>query len=263
MFASIDSPAPEVPEGVEEHRTGTPANEVETHDLAQECNAAETHGRGGHRRETKSGADDEASLVAAARAGDTQAFGALVDRHRGACMRRAMLMMRNKCDAEDEVQNALWKAFGRLDQFRAEGSFGAWLSRIVENQCLMRIRERRNCRFVYLDEPADADVKIELVGQTADPEDQLGSDEVLSLVRREVSKIPRLLRTVMLMRDLNENPIPAIADELGLTIPAAKSRLMRARMELRSRVSKHCGRKGPGTLIQMRRNPVTAYTRAG
>jgi len=64
------------------------------------------------------------------------------------------------------------------------------------------------------------------------------------------------------MRDLDQIPMPDVAVRLGLSVPAAKSRLMRARMELRSRISKHCGRKGPGTLIQMARYSRTAYARA-
>jgi RNA polymerase sigma-70 factor (ECF subfamily) len=67
----------------------------------------------------------------------------------------------------------------------------------------------------------------------------------------------------MLLRDLDQMPMPDVAGRLGLSIPAAKSRLMRARMELRSRIMKHCGRKGAGTLIQMARYSQTAYTRAG
>jgi RNA polymerase sigma-70 factor, ECF subfamily len=204
----------------------------------------------------------EAELVASAKNGDSEAFGELIQRHRKTCLKRAMMMIRNHSDAEDEVQNAFWKAFQRLDQFRGEGSFAAWLGRIVENQCLMRIRESRNSRFVYLDEPNDANVRIELVGQSADPEDQVGVEEVINLLRREVSRIPPLLRNVMLLRDLDQLPIPDVAGRLGLSIPAAKSRLMRARLELRSRISKHCGRKGPGTLIQMARYSQAAYTRA-
>jgi RNA polymerase sigma-70 factor, ECF subfamily len=205
----------------------------------------------------------EEVLVAAARNGDARAFGELIERHRGVCLKRAMLMMRNRSDAEDEVQNAFWKAFERLDQFRGEGTFGAWLSRIVENQCLMRIREQRNFRFVYLDEPTESNIRIELVGQVADPEDEFGFDEVMSLLRREVSRIPPLLREVMLLRDLDQLSMPDVALRLGLSIPAAKSRLARARTELRSRVAKHCGRKGPGTLMEMARYPQPAYTRAG
>jgi RNA polymerase sigma-70 factor (ECF subfamily) len=186
----------------------------------------------------------------------------LVERHRKSCLKRATTMVRNRSDAEDEVQAAFWKAFQRLDQFRAEGSFAAWLGRIVENQCLMRIRESRNARFEYLDESSDANLRIELVGQSANPEDQVGKEEVVQLLRREVSRIPPLLRHVMLLRDLDQMPMPDVAGRLGLSIPAAKSRLMRARTELRSRIMKHCGRKGAGTLIEMARYTQTAYTRA-
>lgn len=212
--------------------------------------------------ETDSAGVLEDVLVAAARCGDVRAFGELVERHRSACLKRAMLMIRNRSDAEDEVQNAFWKAFQRLDQFRGEGSFAAWLSRIVENQCLMRIREERNSRFVYLDESTESNVRMELVGQIADPEDQLGLDEVVSLLRREVSRIPPLLRNVMLLRDLDQLSMPEVALRLGLSVPAAKSRLMRARMELRCRITKHCGRKGAGTLMQAARYSQAAYTRA-
>src|SRR5215467_710897 len=205
----------------------------------------------------------EEQLVAAARNGDDEAFGELTQRYRNSCLKRAMLMIRNRSDAEDEVQNAFWKAFQRLDQFRGEGTFAAWLSRIVENQCLMRIREARNSHFVYLDEPSESNVRIELVGQASGPEDQLGTEEVIHLLRREISRIPPLLRHVMLLRDLDQMSMPDVAVQLGLSVPAAKSRLMRARMELRSRLTKHCGRKGPATLLYMARYSQAAYTRAG
>jgi RNA polymerase sigma-70 factor, ECF subfamily len=204
----------------------------------------------------------EDDLIAAAKNGDAQAFGELIERHRSACLKRAMHMIRNRDDAEDEVQTTFWKAFERLEQFRGEGSFGGWLSRILENQCLMRIRESRNARFVYLDESTDADIRIELVGQSRSPEDEFGAKEVVKLMRREISRIPPLFRNVMLLRDLSQLPMPDVALQLGVSIPAAKSRLMRARAELRSRVSKHCGRKGSGTLIHMARHSQTAYTRA-
>lgn len=204
----------------------------------------------------------ESALIERAKRGDLAAFGELTQRHRPACLKRAIMIIRNRGDAEDEVQNAFWKAFQHLEQFRGEGTFAAWLGRILENQCLMRIRESRNSRFVYLDETSDSDVRIELVGQSAGPEDQLGVDEVIELLHREVSRIPPLLRNVMLLRDLEQMPMPDVAVRLGLSIPAAKSRLMRARQELRSRIAKHCGCKGPGTLIQMSRYSQVALTRA-
>lgn len=208
------------------------------------------------------GTTSEQTLVAAARNGDTVAFGELIERHRKECLKRAMMMIRNRSDAEDEVQNAFCKAFQRLEQFRGEGPFAAWLGRILENQCLMRIREARNSRFVYLDEANESNVRIELVGQSADPEEQVGTDEVIGLLRREVSRIPPLLRNAMLLRDLNQMPMPDVATKLHVSIPAAKSRLMRARLELKSRIAKHCGKKGPGTLLQMPQRSSSAYTRA-
>src|SRR5262245_6884431 len=63
----------------------------------------------------------EEALVQLARQGDLEAFGILIQRHHNACLKRAMLMIRNRSDAEDEVQNAYWKAFQRLEQFRGEG----------------------------------------------------------------------------------------------------------------------------------------------
>ena len=204
----------------------------------------------------------EAELVERARSGDDLAFGQLVQRHHSACLKRAILMLRNSSDAEDEVQNAFWKAFQCIDQFRGEGSFAAWLGRIVENQCLMHLRHERNARYVYLDEPTESNVRMELVGQMGDPEDELGWGEVVKLLRREVSRIPPLLRHVMLLRDLEQLSMPDVAARLGLSVPAAKSRLMRARVELRARVAKHCGRKGQGTLMQRARYSQAAYARA-
>lgn len=203
----------------------------------------------------------EQMLVAAARNGDMAAFGELIERHRNDCLRRAMLMVHNRGDAEDEVQNAFWKAYQRLDQYRGDGSFSAWLSRIVENQCLMRLREQRYLHFVCLDQSADNHRGMELVGQSANPEDDLGLKEVAQLLRREVLRIPPLLRHAIILRDLDQMNMNDVAVQLGVSLPAAKSRLMRAREELRSRIRKHCGRKGAGTLTQTSRYSRSAFKR--
>lgn len=204
--------------------------------------------------------DDE--LVARLLQGQTEAFGELIGRHYSTCLKRATFMIRNRSEAEDEVQNACCKAFQHLDQYRGEGTFSAWLGRIVENQCLMRMREERKSQFVYLDEASESNVRLELVGQMPNPEDELGEEQVVSLVRREICLIPPLLRTVMLLRDVQQLPMPEVAAQLGLSVPAAKSRLMRARAELRHRVAKHCGPKGCETLIQRSKYKQVAYCRA-
>lgn len=203
----------------------------------------------------------EQALLLAARDGDMNAFGELIKRHRSACLRRASHMLRNRTDAEDEVQNALWKAYQRLDQYRGEGTFSAWLTRIVENQCLMRLRGQGHSNYVCLDESSGMKPGVELVAQLTNPEDDLGLKEVVSLLRREVLRIPPLLRHAIILRDLNQLAINEVAVRLGVSVPAAKSRVMRAREELRLRIRKHCGRKGPGTLMQMAPQTRTALKR--
>jgi len=190
------------------------------------------------------------------------AFGTLANRHRSACIRLASLMLRNRGDAEDEVQNALWKAFQRLDQYRGDGSFACWLTRIVETQCLMRLRDQRHSRSISLDESSESKPTVELVAQSDNPEDMLGVQEVISLLRQEILRIPPLLRNAMIMRDLDQLGISDVAIRLGVSVPAAKSRLIRAREELRCRIRKHCGRKGAGTLMHTTQHSQIAFRRA-
>lgn len=190
------------------------------------------------------------------------AFDELIQRHRDTCLRRALQIMRNRSDAEDAVQSAFRKAFQHREQFQGTGTFAAWLSRIVENECLMRIREERSARLVSLDNPAQSNIRLELVGPTMNPEDQLGWEEVVTVLRKEMLGMPPLFRNIMLLHDREQLPMPDVAQRLGVSVPAAKSRLLRARRELRSRIGKHCGRKGPGTLLEKAIYSRTAYARA-
>jgi RNA polymerase sigma-70 factor (ECF subfamily) len=204
----------------------------------------------------------EQSLIRSACNGDTAAFGELIKLHYDTCLKRASSLMRSRTDAEDEVQNACWKAFERLAQFRGEGTFAAWLSRIVENQCLMRIREARQARFLYLDQSTESNVRVELVAQMPGPEEELGDQQLETLLQKEISRIPPLLRNVMVLSDIEHLPMPDVAARLGLSVPAAKSRLGRARYELRTRLKKYCGQRGYGTLTYKHRYGRLAYTRA-
>ena len=81
------------------------------------------------------------------------------------------------------------------------------------------------------------------------------------MLRREVLRIPPLLRDAIILRDLDQLAMNDVAVRLGVSVPAAKSRLMRAREELRSRIRKHCGRKGAGTLTQTSRYSQSAFKR--
>ena len=190
-------------------------------------------------------------LVLAAQSGDRQAFEELFERHRTACFKQAMAILRDEANAEDEVQNTAWKAFLNVEQFQHGAKFSTWLSRIVMNQCLMRLRKQRRENLFYLEQTDNPDrpATLELPSVEAGPERELGRFQVAALVRRELGRIPPLLRNVFVLRDLEMLPMPAVAERLGISVPAAKSRLLRARAELRERLGKHCGRMGPATLL--------------
>jgi len=197
-----------------------------------------------------SGIPDE-DLVLSAQQGDDRSFAELVERHYTSCIKLALSILRDKSDAEDEVQNACWKAFEHLAQFHREAKFSTWLTRIVVNQCLMRLRQAKRAKLFYMDDTqlGDEVVTLELRDETPTPEMQLGNREVASILEQEIARIPPLLRDVFVLRDVKELPMQDVADKLGISIAAAKSRLLRARLELRTRLERHQARAGSASLM--------------
>lgn len=189
-------------------------------------------------------------LVTLAQAGDNQAFATLIERHHSSCSKLAYSIVRDKQDAEDEVQNACWKAFEHIGQFQRDAKFSTWLTRIVVNQCLMRLRQTRRSRLVYIEDTATEDSRaFDLPAITDSPEQALAKSELGDVLRHEIGRIPPMLRNVFVLRDVQELPMQDVADKLGISVAAAKSRLLRARIELRNRLEKHQGRLGPATLF--------------
>jgi RNA polymerase sigma-70 factor (ECF subfamily) len=149
--------------------------------------------------------------------------------------------LRNRGEAEDQAQNAILKAYEHLDQYQGDAEFSTWLGRIVANQCLMLMRSQRRARFVYLDEvPSDVKpVPVQLPANDPDPEGALAYSQLSQTLRSEVRRIPPLMRSVMVLRDLQGLPMNSVAEQLGISVSAAKSRLVRARAELRLRMRRH------------------------
>ncbi|BDC51803.1 RNA polymerase sigma factor [Bryobacterales bacterium F-183] len=191
--------------------------------------------------------DDQ--LVTRSQGGDQAAFEELVRRHENTCIKLAVSILRDAAEAEDEVQNSLWKAYSRIHQFQQDSKFSTWLSRIVVNQCLMRLRKAKRARLLHLDEPWNSESAstlngLELPDQDPNPEHDLAGREIKEVLHKEVSRIPPALRKVLELRDVQELPMPEVASRLGISAPAAKSRLLRARQELRNRMRKHKGSEG-------------------
>ncbi|HYP09232.1 MAG TPA: sigma-70 family RNA polymerase sigma factor [Bryobacteraceae bacterium] len=193
---------------------------------------------------------EDEGLVILAQQGDNAAFAQLVERHYGACLKLAKSILRDKEDAEDEVQNACWKAYEHIGQFQRDAKFSTWLTRIVVNQCLMRLRQQRRQKMVYVEDTVGEETRVmDLPCERVSPEAEFGQSQVAQVLRKEIRCIPPLLRNVFLLRDVEQLPMEDVAHKLGISVAAAKSRLLRARLEIRHRLRKHEGRLGPATLL--------------
>jgi RNA polymerase sigma-70 factor (ECF subfamily) len=198
--------------------------------------------------------DSDASddfLVEQCKAGDQSAFDELMRRYHAAALKVALSIVRDRQDAEDEVQNAFWKAFEHIGQFNKDAKFSTWLTRIVVNQCLMKLRRMRRTRYTYIDDVMVGEeiVSLDLKDSRQTPEQALGRAEIANVLYDEIRRTPPLLRNVFLLRDVEQRPMPEVAEVLGVSVAAAKSRLLRARAELRNRMRRHYGEIGPATLI--------------
>jgi RNA polymerase sigma-70 factor (ECF subfamily) len=190
------------------------------------------------------------SLVERATQGSGEAFGELARRSYHASLKLAQSILRDRQEAEDEVQNAYLKAYTRLEQFQHNAKFTTWMTRIVVNQCLMRLRQRRRANLAYLDDAAPGEERRipEPAEAGLTPEQSLARVELSGLLRREIARIPPMLRHAFVLREIQELPMTEVAARLGISVAAAKSRLLRARAELRERLRKHTGRMGEATL---------------
>src|SRR5689334_412691 len=134
-------------------------------------------------------ADDE--LVHLCQRGDNPAFAELMKRHHAGAMKLALSIVRDNQDAEDEVQNAFWKAYEHIQQFQHDSKFSTWLTRIVVNQCLMRLRRGKRARFQYIDDMLVGDevLTLELQDGAPNPEGELGRREICEVLRQEIRRI--------------------------------------------------------------------------
>ncbi len=185
---------------------------------------------------------EELTLVNAARGGDIGAFEQLVRRYDRNVFRIAQHITQNREDAEDVVQDAFLKAFQNLEQFQGQSKFYTWLVRIAVNEALMRLRRRRPERMVSLDEDIQTGedaIPREVADWAPNPEQLYKQAELRDILQRTIQGLPSSFRTVFVLRDVEGLSTEETADALGLSIPAVKSRLLRARLQLRERLTKY------------------------
>jgi RNA polymerase sigma-70 factor (ECF subfamily) len=185
---------------------------------------------------------DELALVQAAKKGDLDAFSSLVRRYDRNIFRIAQHITHHEEDAQDVVQDAFLKAYQNLEQFQGNSRFYTWLVRIAVNEALMKLRKRRNEKTVSLDEDVeteDGSIPREVADWSPNPEQLYGKSELGDILKKTIQGLPPGFRTVFVLRDVEGLSTEETADMLGLSVPAVKSRLLRARLQLRERLARY------------------------
>jgi len=183
-------------------------------------------------------------LVKKSQKGDYPSFEELVKRYEKKIYNLAYRIMGNKEDASDVLQETFLQAFKKLATFKGKAKFSTWLYRIAVNICLMRKRKGKKMETVSLDVPIltkkEDEIKRELRDDWSEnPLATLENKEVKKTLSEAIDSLPEEYRTVFLLRGLNGLSNEEVAEVLKISLPAVKSRLHRARLFLRDRLSQY------------------------
>ncbi len=185
---------------------------------------------------------NEVTLVAEAQAGNAEAFTTLVNQYDRNIYRLALNITGNQADAEDVLQETFLKAYTRLRLFQGHSRFYTWLVRIAINEALMELRRRRAGRSIPLDQPIETgedELPREIEGWDENPEELYAQQELREILAEALERLEPAFRSVFVLRDVEDLSTAETAALLNLSVSAVKSRLMRARLELRERLNKY------------------------
>lgn len=191
---------------------------------------------------TETAIQDDRALLNRAQAGDISAFEELVGRHQDRVYGLALRMTRSEPDAAEIAQDTFLSAYQHLPEFRGEAAFGSWVHRIAANNALMRLRHQRVLEVVTED-PAEPEFTER--GSLAEyPEtdwsrradDKILDDELGRAIREATDSLAEGYREVFILKDVEGMSYEEISEMLGISVPAVKSRLHRARLALRQAI---------------------------
>jgi RNA polymerase sigma-70 factor (ECF subfamily) len=184
----------------------------------------------------------------ALKSGDRAEFARLVEAHSGKIYRLALKMLRNDQDAEDILQETFIKAYRNLPNFEGRSSLSTWLYRITTNEALMFLRRQKGIHL-SIDEDTENGYEekppVEIVDWCCLPEEELLSTEGRTYLDQAIDQLSPTLRVVFLLRDIEGLSTRETAQVLELTEAAVKTRLSRARLQLRELLSSYYGKRLP------------------
>jgi len=192
--------------------------------------------------ETRPKVDRDAALLAALRAEDPAAPEMLVDTYGDRVYRLTFRITGSNEDAEEATQDALWTAARKIASFKGESQFGSWLYRIAANAAYQKLRSRKaKAHEIALDDvlPAlDSDMHFEPMDDWSPRVDENAVNaELHDVLEKAIEELPPDYRTALVMHDIEGMPNPDIAETLGISLPAVKSRVHRSRLFVRKKLA--------------------------
>jgi RNA polymerase sigma-70 factor, ECF subfamily len=191
--------------------------------------------------------EQEPLSLRALQAGDKAEFARLVDLYSNQIYRLAMKILGDQNDAEDVLQETFIKAFRALPSFEGRSSISTWLYRIAANEALMLVRKRKPEANMVSSDGSDHEDDLSPPQQIIDwcclPENELLSSEASQFLDKAVDDLSPALRIVFILRDIQGLSIRETAEILKISEMAVKTRLLRARLQLREALSAYYGEK--------------------
>ena len=190
---------------------------------------------------SQSSASKDAELIKAFQAGKKAAFDELVLSHKDKVFNLCYWFVGDYQDANDLAQDVFFKAFKALRNFRFESAFSTWIYRIAVNTCKNRLKSfqyRLKKKFVHLNSTAAAknNPGVEIADESSSPEIELGRKEKSRLIQTAINSLPAEKKTVVVLRDIEGLSYEEISSVTGFNLGTVKSKLARARQDLRGKL---------------------------
>jgi RNA polymerase sigma-70 factor (ECF subfamily) len=170
-------------------------------------------------------------------AGERELFYELVQPYERAVFTAVMSILNNQADAEEASQEAVLKALSHLSSFRSEARFSTWLITIAINEARLKLRKDRRHLYESVDEPNSVDEGDYFPKDFADwreiPSESLQRKELRDALKRAMAALPQKYREVLVLRDIQQMSIEETAQALGISTANVKTRLLRARLQMR------------------------------
>jgi len=192
------------------------------------------------KKTSQSSASKDVELINAFKAGKKSAFDELVLSHKDKVFNLCYWFVGDYQDANDLAQDVFFKAFKALKNFRFESAFSTWIYRITVNTCKNRLKSlqyRLKNKFVHLDNTASKSIPgVEIVDESSSPEIVLGRKEKSRLIQTAINSLPTEKKTVVVLRDIEGLSYEEISSVTGFNLGTVKSKLARARQDLREKL---------------------------